>query len=426
MSALRDIGAERTVIGAVLLDPAIVPELRDVVCAEHFTAEHRQIFEAICKLADERADIDEFTLARATAGADISPLVLDEIKDSTPSAAHWRTYARTVATAARIRRLSEVSAEISTECQTLALGSDEDALRWFSDAQRRLVEASTYARASAMVTQRELMRRVLRFAEERVESRGQLLGFSCGYDAIDEKLLGIRKQRLHIVAGKPGAGKSAFALNVLRNASRIGAKSYMASLEMGLEELGLRFLAAESRVPVTKIEVGACGGLDFSRLSTAVQNTADAPIVWPESPPTTIAALRAECQRLKRGQGLDLVIVDYLQLLSGSGDAGTREREVAEVSRGLKLMTTELDIAVIALSQLNRKKERHDEPDLAELRDSGAIEQDANVALFLWALNDDTEEINWKIAKNRGGALGKGTLRFRKAIQRFDQEMGNS
>jgi replicative DNA helicase len=423
MSTLRDIESERALLGVLLFDNSVGAEACEMVGADDFDPRHRPIWEAICRAVDSRQAFDEVTVIgslRDRGALDFvgGPAAVTTMLERTATSANWRMYARRVKVAGMLRRLSDAAAGVAMECGEAALDTDEAALTWFADAQKRIVDATTYSGGARNFSTREVMGQVMRFAEERHEQRGKMLGFPTGFAGLDDKLLGLRRKRFYVVAAKTGIGKTAFALNMLWHASAAGARSYVVSLEMGVDELALRMASAASNVPGLHIETGALQAEDFARLFRGIGDISDLPITWPESPPTTIAGLRAACQALKRRHGLDLLVVDYLQLVSGDGD--THEQQISAISRGLKMIGTELDIAVVALSQLNRKQDRHAEPELIELRGSGSIEQDANVVLFLWTENDElTAPVLWKLGKNRGGFLGRGSLAFKRATQRF-------
>lgn len=424
--AFQNIEAERAVIGALLLSSDALGDVRDLLRSEHFTQGiHQRTYAAICALSDAGEGVDEVSVVstlRARPGfAERDAVTVMDLVGSTPTAANIRTYATQVSIAARLRALVNEAQSVVSECRESSPSTESEAQAFFAEAQARLIRATTFGMTRHKST-REVMRDVLKFAEERVANRGQMLGPPTGFFGIDDRISGLRKKRLHVVAAKTGVGKTALALNIARSAGKAGARSFVVSLEMGTDELGLRALSAEAKVSGLKVEQGLCDDFDFARLAKGVETLHDAPIVWTDHPPSTVEALRGECQHLKSRGGLDLVIVDYLQLMSAGGAKGmTREQEVSHISRGLKRLSTDLDVAVVALSQLNRKKERHEEPELADLRDSGAIEQDANVVIFLWSESDESEMVNWKLAKNRGGALGHGVMRFMKSIQRFEE-----
>jgi replicative DNA helicase len=424
VSALRDQTAERAVLGAVLLDPAVLTEVRETLAPADFDDAHREVFAAMCALHDKRQAVDEVTITREagrSGNAEWFMWLVESIK-ATPEAANWPAYAMSVRLSSRLRRLRETCTKIAEDCVEAAITSADDAQTWFANAQHALVQASTYETKAEYATTREVMRGVLDYAQERHQNKGKMLGAPTGFEVIDDRIQGLRGSRLHIVAAKTGVGKTALMLNMARAAAGSGARCALVSLEMGVDELAQRVLSSESNVAGIRIDRGELDPTDFARLARGLQDMADLPIVWPRTPPTTMPGIRAMCQSLKRNGGLSVLFVDYLQLVTGTSKrSDTREREVADISRGLKLLAMELDIAVVALSQLSRKREADQAPELSDLRDSGSIEQDANAVLFLWETGDERQkQTHWKLAKNRGGILGQGTMRFRKMTQRFD------
>lgn len=412
---------EEKLVGLLLLDNDALDDVADILVPDDFsTKDLRDAFNAIVKLRAQRAEADPGTVARAMGGANDLAVWLVDLQDRAISAASARAQATQLANLGRQRRLFRLLLDEQERIQEATLLTTGDAQTFFADVQKRIVEATTVARTN-LVDARSLSIRVMKLAEARTQTRGQLVGFSTGFDGLDRLLLGVRRKALVIVAAKTGVGKTALALNLAKATAASGATTFVVSLEMGVDELGVRVMASASNVAGFRMENGDLYETDFVRLARGVQELAPLPLLFTDEPPTTISALRATCQAIKRRQGLDVVVVDYLQLVSGSSHGGTREREVAEVSRGLKLMAMELDIGVIALSQLNRVKAHNEEPGLGDLRDSGAIEQDANTVVFLWGDPEREERIFCKVAKNRGGPIGQLVLGFNKPIQRFTE-----
>lgn len=412
---------EEKLVGALLLDNDSLDDIADVVIADDFaTKELRDAFNAITSLRAQRAEADPGTVARALGGANELAAWLVDLQDRAISAASARAQATQLSNIGRQRRLFNLLLAEQERVQEATLLTTGDAQTFFADVQKRIVDATTVSHTN-LVDGRGIAVRVLKLAEQRAETRGQLIGFSTGFDGLDRLLLGVRRKSLVILAAKTGVGKTAMALNLAKSTAKAGAKTFVVSLEMGVDELGVRVMSSESNVAGFRMENGDLSEVDFARLARGVQEISTLPLLFTDEPPTTINALRATCQSIKRRQGLDVLFVDYLQLVSGTSKGGTREREVAEVSRGLKLLAMELDIGVIALSQLNRVKDHNEEPGLGDLRDSGAIEQDANTVVFLWGDAEREERVFCKVAKNRGGPVGKLVLGFNKPIQRFTE-----
>lgn len=426
MSMHRNIEAEQFVLGGVLLDPTNLAEIRTIVQPEDFGPEHQLIFRAMCRMQDAKEPIDEITVTNALREAgDLGQAggnaAVTTLLERIPSAANFRAYCGIVNRAGRVRRLADEAMAVAFSCKEANIASEEEAQTFFANAQRKIVEATEYRTTSANLTTREVVGRVFKFAEDRVKNRGKLIGFPTGLSGVDEKLLGVRRKWLHVIGARPGVGKTALALKFALSGGSSGARVCVLNYEMGVEELGLRVVAAESRVGATRIEMGQLGDADFAKLARAVGDLANLPIVWPENPPATLAGVRSLCQWLKRNGGLDELVVDYLQLMTpaAGGRGETRDQQIGVISRGLKLLAAELDIAVIALSQLNRDAEG--EPEIRHLRESGSLEQDANVILLMWSENEDGDEVMAKLGKNRGGPLGKWKLRFEKAIQKITE-----
>lgn len=408
---------EAHVCGAMMLDNGIIPRIRGIVSAEDFSTESgRRIFAEIIRLADTGTPADESTVSAATG---IKWEIVAALSEGVPTAANAHVYATQVAVTARARRLREALEAARDAVRDAKPVSEDDAAALFADVQQAISKASEFT-ASKRENMTGVLGRVLKTAQERHATRGQLPGFRTGFSALDDLLLGLRRKHLVVVGAKTGVGKTAFALGAARGAARSGARVFFCSYEMGAEELGLRLLAAESRVPSIRIETGTLEAQDFTRLMRGQEAIGNATITLTDTPPQTIARLRGECHAIKAREGLDVVVVDYLQLMQGSGEAFSREREIAEISRGLKLLAMELDVCVVALSQLNRKNDRHVEPTLSDLRDSGSIEQDANSVVFLWTEADDAPTVRFTVAKNRGAQLGRGELKFVRPIVRFE------
>jgi replicative DNA helicase len=257
--------------------------------------------------------------------------------------------------------------------------------------------------------------------EQRYRLKGELPGIRTGFSRLDDYLLGLQRGHLVLLAGKPGAGKTALGLNIAVNVARQENPVFVCSHEMRNAELMTRILSNDARVPGVLMETGQLGAEHYSRLVPASARIGATPMFFASDPPKTIPALMAECQTLKRKHGLALVVVDYLQLMDSADARGkSREQAVSEVSRGLKRIAMELGLCVLAMSQLNRQTDRNSEPALSELRESGALEQDANSVVMIWAQQDDSAVVLGKVAKNRSGQVGPFQLTFKRAIQRFE------
>lgn len=328
-------------------------------------------------------------------------------------------HAAIVARQSRRRRIRKACLDVVGQLDEAPLLNDAEAMELFSDVQNQIVEATSVG-SSRLIRLKDGLGMALKYAEHRYENKDSFPGYRAELCGIDKTLNGLKKKSLIVIGAKTGAGKTALALHIALACGRQKAKVMIASYEMGADELSLRMLANVSGVSNFTIDSGNLQTESFSRMMNGISRNSSSHIVMTDNPPDTIESLRAEAQSMKRKEGLDVLIVDYLQLVGGSSSSHNREREVASVSRTLKRMAMQLDICVIALSQLNRANKTTIAPELSDLRESGAIEQDANAVIFLWQPDETSKnKLSWRVAKNRGGPCADGTLTFEKSVQRF-------
>lgn len=426
---------ERELIAGIMDHPQHIPATRLAVKHDTFcNPAHGRIYAALLHVADagDATDLTRVSLAlraqEAFVAADM--IVLGRVASAAPIEILIERNVKLVREASRMREFASRAWRWAREArETGVLSEPEGVQNFFNQAAAEL--QPFFAQSSSSKTSygaTEMSRELDALIRLRRENEGKITGIPTGYPAIDQHLGGLQRKSLYVLAASTGAGKTAFALNVVRNAShRAHARSLVVSLEMDRVELWSRLLSAESRVGGMKIQTGIISDAEDARLAMGHNEMRKLLVTSLEPPPTTLVALRAEAQLAARRDGLDILVVDYLQLMNGSGkDRHNREREVAEISRGLKLLAMELGIAVIAVSQLNRAGDRNAKPSLSNLRESGAIEQDANAVIFLWADDDVGREVNWAIAKNRSGPLGEGRLLFERSTQRFENTRGES
>lgn len=426
---------EREVLGCMMEFPRNNPRIRQRLQASHFSREtHSRLYLAICD-ADNAGEANELTRVTlrlramegfcnddlaAVASLDVSARIEVMIDRNV----------QTVLDAHRLRTFAMKAAELGKHARNGGLLlTGETVQQFFNETAAELTPffaagASTKTNYSATEMSRELEALI----NSRRNSQGKVIGIPTGYENVDNVLGGLQRKALYVIAAATGAGKTAFALNIARNASRMAqAKTLMVSLEMDRIELWSRLLSQESRVGGMKIQTGIISEAEDAKLTVGYNELRKLQVRSLEPPPTNIVSLRAEAQAQARNEGLDILVVDYLQLMSGTRNdrGGSREREVAEISRGLKLLAMELGVVVIAISQLNRSGDRNARPSLSMLRESGAIEQDANAVVFLWSESDDAQDVCWCVAKNRSGPLGEGRLRFERSTQRFIEGFQN-
>lgn len=421
------IESEQQVIGSIVLDPNAFHDISRVLVADDFAGpRHRAAYRVICELFEEGVAVDEVAIATRLGGGSATPGSLEYVStvaEQAVSAADFTGHMHAVAAAAKKRKLVEACAEVIREAKTVSFFSKAEAEMWFAEMSQKL-HVSASVEPSNIVTAAQAIGKTMDVLKTRHDTRGELPGMRSGYTSIDEYLLGFQAGHLVILAGKPGAGKTALALNIMTNIAKAGNAAIMCSHEMQVHELMSRILSNDARVPGVVMETGRLEAEHYSKLLPASARIGALPMFFSANPPKTIPALMAEAQNMKRKHNLKLLVVDYLQLMDAAEAKRNREQAVSEVSRGLKRIAMELDVCVLALSQLNRQSDRNSEPQLSELRESGALEQDANSVLMIWAEQDDAPEVCGKVAKNRSGQVGAFRLTFKRVIQRFENPHG--
>lgn len=344
--------------------------------------------------------------------------------NSVPTAANVDHYASIVKEKSVLRRLINTATKIAS---TGYAGGDVNEM--ISDAEKKIMEISQAGSFNKGFTQ---IKDVLLDTFERIEflynNRGGVSGISSGYPDLDKMTNGFNRSDLIILAARPAVGKTAFALNLATNvAARAGQTVAIFSLEMGKEQLVQRILCAEANIDAGRMRSGMLDEDDWPKLTMAVGSLSETPIFIDDTPGITVHDIRAKCRRLKAEHGIGLVLIDYLQLISGNGRTDNRQQEVSEISRTLKLIARELDVTVIALSQLSRSVEQRQDkrPMMSDLRESGSIEQDADIVSFLYRddyYNPESERKNiveFIIAKQRSGPTGTVELVFLKNFNKF-------
>ena len=427
----HDIEAEKAVLSAILLDNdaihAVVTEVRE---EDFYHPSHQMLYRSMVRLRDENQPVDLTTLAAFLKGEGLlesvgGPVTLVEIADYEATPANIIYYAKIVRDCAIKRSL------ISTASEIAALGYEhgEDANTLLDEAESRIFGLSTEKANTSLSSLAVEMHDAVDHIDMLMNRSGELTGMSTGYQALDEMTGGLQPGELFILAARPSMGKTALALNLGRNAAiDSGKKVAVFSLEMTTRSLVMRMLSSEAKVDFAAFRSGLISTDSHSRLMAAAGRLSEAKIWIDDTSSASILEIRAKCRRLKSQHGLDLVIVDYLQLARGDRNTQSREQEISEISRGLKGLAKELDIPVLALSQLNRGPESRKEdkrPMLADLRESGAIEQDADIIGFIYrdvVYNKETEFENLAeliLAKQRNGPTGTIQLEFEGKFAQF-------
>ena len=432
----QNLEAEQAVLGGVFLRNSLFHSLVDIIRAEDFySPAHRLIFQAFEALYANNAPIDIVTITEYLTQTQVLESVggavyLAELADSPVSAANALHHATIVRDKSVARRLIEVASDIIGDCFE---SQDTEAL--IDKSEQAIFQISDVRGKSTIHSSKQLVQSVFKELEKRVGRQALVTGISTKYTKLDEMTAGLQNSDLIIIAGRPSMGKTAFALNLALNAATLDelpATTAVFSLEMSMDQLMMRLLCCQGRVDLGSLRRGFLDDSDWAKLYEAAEVLSNAPIFIDDTPALSTMELRARCRRLKAEHNLGLVVVDYLQLMRASRDIDSREQEISDISRNLKALAKELNIPVIALSQLNRKvEERADKrPMLSDLRESGAIEQDADVIMFIY--RDEVynkKEGNPKIGtaeiiigKQRNGPVGDVELFFQKNYSRFDNQ----
>jgi len=428
----QSIDAEESVIGGILLDNTALDRAVELIIAEDFYREaHRRIFRAMLDLSERHEPVDLVTLADALRSRNELQEVggaayLAELTERVPTAANVAYYARIVKDKAILRSLISTTTEIALK----SYEAPADVESFLDEAEHQIFQLSERKTRPSFFRVRDIVVESMKAVEQLYERQELVTGVPTGFVDLDKKTAGLQPGDLVIVAGRPSMGKTAFALNMAQYAaleSKTGVAVF--SLEMSKEQLVLRMLCSEARVDQSKVRAGFAAQRDYPKLAIAAERLSETPIYIDDTPALSVLELRAKARRLKREReaNLGLVIVDYLQLMRGHA-TDSREQEISSISRSLKALAKELSLPVIALSQLNRAVEsRADKrPLMADLRESGAIEQDADVIMFLyrpWVYdpkNADEREAEVIIAKQRNGPTGTVPLTFFAEYTRFD------
>lgn len=425
--------AEASLLGALLIDADTIVRVADALTALDFYEEkHRRIYEAIIKLYEKHRPIDALTLSNQLKEDGFLDIVggatyLTELANYVPTAAHAEHYADIIKQKSMRRRLIKAAQD------TVDLGYDE------SKSIQEVIETaeSDLFNVSQQHVKQDIqsIENILADSFERLDelhrNKGKIRGVPTGFKDMDNLLAGWQRSDLVILAARPAMGKTAVALNFAHNvAVKAEQPVLLFSLEMSKEQLVDRLLAMESGVDAWNIRTGNLSDADFEKIGTAMGALSEAPIYIDDTPGITVSEMRTKARREQHQRQLGLIIVDYLQLMSGSsrfGSDGNRVQEISEISRGLKLIARELNVPVIALSQLSRSVENRSPriPLLADLRESGSIEQDADIVMFLYREDYYEPETQRKnitdiiISKHRNGPTGKLELYFEKEKQRF-------
>ncbi|MBS7006867.1 replicative DNA helicase [Anaerostipes sp.] len=414
--------AEQSVIGAMIMDRDAIADVSDIVTKEDFYQKQNGIlFESMSELYKEGKPVDLVTLQNKLKEKDVpeSMKSLEFIRDlleAVPTSANAKQYAQIVKEKSTLRKLIRVTEEITKDCY---LGKDEVPLileKTEKDVFGLLQEASG---REDFVSIDQVVLNTLESIEEAAASDGRITGVATGFDDLDFKLTGLHPSELIMVAARPAMGKTAFVLNIAQHAAvRKNVPTAIFSLEMSKEQLVTRMISMEAMVDSQAIRTGELQETEWEKIMESAGTIGRSPLIIDDTPGITVAELRSKCRRYKQTYGLGLIIIDYLQLMSGGKKSESRQQEISEISRSLKALAREMDAPVIALSQLSRMVEQRKPPKpvLSDLRESGSIEQDADVVMFIYRddyYNEDSEKKGLAeiiVAKQRNGSTGSVEL----------------
>jgi replicative DNA helicase len=430
----QSIEAEQSVLGALLIDRDAVVEVGELVHPQDFYRQHHgTIFAAILELYERREPVDIVTVSEVLErGGTLEQIggsaYLTSLINLTPTAVNATHYARIVERKAVLRNLIAAAGRIA------GIGYDEstDLDESIDKAEQELFAVSQKRVASGFSPLKTLLHAAYDRLDYLHQHKGEISGIRTGFADLDAMTTGLQKSDLILLAARPSIGKTSLALNFAEHAAvREGKTVGIFSLEMSKEQLVLRLLSSVANIDSQRLRTGFLEEMDFTRLAPAMNALAEAPIYIDDTPNISTMELRTKARRLQAESGLDLVIVDYLQLMQSStlSRDSNRVQEVSDISRGLKGLARELQVPIVALSQLSRQAEMREskEPRLSDLRESGALEQDSDLVMFLWRdkergsedQDQEGEVINLRLAKHRNGPTGETKLWFKKRQTRF-------
>jgi replicative DNA helicase len=458
----NDLDAEAAVLSAVLLDSTSFDQVQEFLQPEHFYADaNRRIFEAVLELENSGRPVDIVSVATFLRDRNRLEQIggtpyLAQLADATPAVAHIVAHAQVVREKWRLRQLIATCQRFAAE----GFGPPPDVQQFIDLAEQAIFDIARVKDGNNVEPVRDAVVRAFKILEEAERRGGGITGIATGFTRLDRQCSGMHPGDLYIIAARPGMGKTSFVLNIALNVAAAKVESprpngeeyfeapveepghgvLFCSLEMPKEQLAARLLASEAQVDMSNIRSGRMTREDWSKLTEAASRLARLPLWLDDTPALTLLDLRAKIRRLQaevtrgesatRARGLGLIVIDYLQLMQGRRDAGSREQEISELSRGLKQLSKEMRVPVIALSQLNRAVEtrttKDKRPQLSDLRESGAIEQDADCIIFIYRDEYYFKDSEAKgvaeiiVAKQRNGPTGTVLTKFTSEFTRFD------
>ena len=430
----HSVESEQSILGSILLDKdAIITVAETITPTDFYKDAHRIIYESMMALNNKNEPIDMVTLTDELRKRgyldDIGGVTyLTSLSTIVPTTSNVKYYAEIVKEKSVLRQLIKASNDIIN----LGYGSGENAEDVLDFAEKKIFDISQERTSDDFKPINQVLMDTYDMIESIYSNKSDVTGVTTGFKDLNKKINGLQRTDLILVAARPAMGKTAFALNLVQNAAIKGNASVAVfSLEMSKEQLAQRMIAAQSNVELKKMKTGTLNDADWPRIISAMAVMSDAKIFIEDTPGIKINELRSKCRKLKMEQGLDLVMIDYLQLMESDSKNESRQQEISKISRSLKILAKELDCPVVALSQLSRAPEQRADhrPVLSDLRESGAIEQDADIVMFLYRdeyYHSDSEKKDLAeiiIAKNRHGETGSVELVWMGSIQRFGDKV---
>lgn len=430
----HSVESEQSILGSILLDKdAIITVAETITPSDFYKDAHRVIYESMMALNNKNEPIDMVTLTDELRKRgyldDIGGVTyLTSLSTIVPTTSNVKYYAEIVKEKSVLRQLIKASNDIIN----LGYGSGESAEDVLDFAEKKIFDISQERTSDDFKPINQVLMDTYDMIESIYSNKSDVTGVTTGFKDLNKKINGLQRTDLILVAARPAMGKTAFALNLVQNAAIKGNASVAVfSLEMSKEQLAQRMIAAQSNVELKKMKTGTLNDADWPRIISAMAVMSDAKIFIDDTPGIKINELRSKCRKLKMESGLDLVMIDYLQLMESDSKNESRQQEISKISRSLKILAKELDCPVVALSQLSRAPEQRADhrPVLSDLRESGAIEQDADIVMFLYRdeyYHSDSEKKDLAeiiIAKNRHGETGSVELVWMGSIQRFGDKV---
>lgn len=428
----QNIEAEQAVIGAIFLEPSALTNASELVMPDDFyRAAHQKIFNCMLNLSDRGEPVDLVTVTSELANLKLLEEIggvsyLSDLAGSVPTAANIEYYAKIVEEKSILRRLIRTATSIAQD----GYSREDEVAGLLNEAEKQILEVSQRKNSGVFQNIKDVLVKTYDNIETLHNRKGEITGIETGFTELDRMTAGFQRNDLIIIAARPSVGKTAFALNIAQNvATKARENVAIFSLEMGAEQLVMRMLCAEGNINAQNLRTGQLTAEDWSKLTMAMGSLSNAGIYIDDTPGIRVSEIRSKCRRLRQESGLGMILIDYLQLIQGSGRNGgeNRQQEVSEISRSLKALARELQVPVIALSQLSRGVEQRQDkrPMMSDIRESGSIEQDADIVGFLYRDDYyDKESENKNIieiilAKQRNGPVGTVSLAFVKEYNKF-------